>query len=346
MKSFKVKLENKETAVHIAEKPVFESLLNKSSNILVVTDQTMSRDRIVKELIATGVKHVVLEAGEQYKNLESIESIAAAAVENGLDRSSLIVGIGGGVICDMAAFAAAVYMRGCRLVLVPTTLLSMVDASIGGKSGVDFLARKNLIGSFYPAEDVLVFTEFLNTLSDAEYKSGLAEIIKHAFLSGEHLLSFLERNNRGIMDREPGVMAELIYMSLRVKASYIEEDFREEGIRAHLNLGHTFGHALETAAGLGSFTHGEAVAWGIARAIRAGLLTDSTDKQYAERAENLLRDYGYNIDYSDFDRELYMNALLSDKKKRDGRLRFILQKDLGHTFITQLDQAVIEEVLN
>ena len=245
----------------------------------------------------------------------------------------------------MAAFAASVYMRGCGIILVPTTLLSMVDASIGGKNGVDFMERKNLIGSFYPAQTVLIYTGFLESLSEKEYKSGLAEIIKHGFLSGNEFIDYIESSSEALLARDPGTVEEVVYRSLKVKASYIEEDFRETGIRAHLNLGHTFGHALETAAGLGEFTHGEAVAWGIWKAVKAGLLAGITDSAYADRVERILRKYGYNIDYSGFNHELYLEALASDKKKKDGKLRFILQRSAGSTEIRSLDPGILEEVV-
>lgn len=345
MRSLNVQLENRKTSVEISGIPDFIHGIENKNNALIVTDETLAGFEAVRPLLNAGIKTVILGSGERYKTLKSIEAIASAAVEHGLDRDALIIGIGGGVICDMAAFASSVYMRGCRLQLVPTTLLSMVDASIGGKTGVDFLEKKNLIGSFYPAERVLVYTEFLKTLSEAEYKSGLAEIIKHAFLRGDRLLDFIEQNHSGIIDREQGVMEELIFMSLEVKADYIQQDFREQGIRAHLNLGHTFGHALETAAGLGRLSHGEAVAWGIVKALKAGVLAGVTDKNYAERAEKLIRDYGYDADFDDYDHDVYMKALLSDKKKKAGRLRFIIQEKLGSTLIMNLDNKIIEEVL-
>lgn len=345
MKSINVKLENKNTDVIIDYLHDFSDIDLNVRNSLLVTDETMVNSSASQDLIASGVNSVVLGSGEKYKNLSSIEDIAAAAVENRLDRDGLFIGIGGGVICDMTAFGASVYMRGCRVILVPTSLLSMVDASIGGKTGVDFLERKNLIGSFYPAEKVLVYTKFLETLSDIEFKSGLAEIIKHGLLSGEELFEYMENNSQKILKRDPDLLEELIHRSLLVKADYIEKDFRENGCRAHLNLGHTFGHALETAAGLGRFTHGEAVAWGMSRALRAGVLCGQTDEVYAERAENLLRSYGYDIDFSEFDRELYMDAISSDKKKKDGKLRFVLQKNIGVTIIMGLDAELIVEVL-
>jgi len=345
MKSFKVRLENRNTDVIIDHLHDFSDIDLNVRNSLLVTDETMVNSFASQDLISLGVNSVVLGSGEKYKNLESIEDIARVAVEHGLDRDALFIGIGGGVICDMTAFVASVYMRGCRVILVPTSLLSMVDASIGGKTGVDFLERKNLIGSFYPAEKVLVYTRFIETLSDIEFKSGLAEIIKHGLLSGEELFEYMENNSQKILERDPDLLEELIHRSLLVKADYIEKDFRENGCRAHLNLGHTFGHALETAIGLGRFTHGEAVAWGISRALRAGVRCGLTDESYAERAENMLRSYGYDIDFTEFDRKLYMDAISSDKKKKDGKLRFVLQKNLGETIITGLDAELIIEVL-
>jgi 3-dehydroquinate synthase len=222
----------------------------------------------------------------------------------------------------------------------------MVDASIGGKTGVDFRDRKNLLGSFYPAEKVCIYTDFLKTLPENEFKSGLAEIIKHAFLTGDVFIRFMEEQRAAVLSRDEGVMKDLIYRSLRVKADYVERDFKEAGCRAHLNFGHTFGHALETAAGLGRFSHGEAVAWGMYRAFRAGKTLNLTDPGYAERAEKLLRDYGYDLDFNDFDIDRYMDALSADKKKKGGQVRFILQSEPGETFITGIDADILGGILS
>ncbi len=345
MISFDVQLENKKTHIAIGRRADFSGFEPAPGNSLLVTDETMIKSAAAQAFVSAGINSVVLGPGERYKSLSSIETIAEAAVRTGLDRGAVIIGLGGGVICDMTAFAASVYMRGCRLALAPTTLLSMVDASIGGKTGVDFLDKKNLIGSFYPAENVFIYTEFLQTLSGSEYKSGLAEIIKHGFLSGDNLLGYIEEHAEDISSRDPEIMQELIFRSLKVKAEYIEQDFREQGIRAHLNLGHTFGHALETAAGLGSFTHGEAVAWGISRAARAGALMGITSEAYVSRVDNILRKYGYNIDFSDFNHTIFMDALFSDKKKKNGELRFILQKNIGETVMESIGADIIKEVI-
>ena len=345
MKKLTVNLENKCTEITVDRYSSGNLSGLDPENSLLVTDETMYRTEAARELEACGIRTVVLGPGEKHKTFVSVERIIEEGMHAGLDRGAVMIGLGGGVICDMTAFAASVYMRGCRLVLMPTTLLSMVDASIGGKTGVDFLDRKNIIGSFYPAERVLIYTDFLKTLPEHEFKSGLAELIKHGFLAGDNMLDYIDANKAGILDREPEISEEAVYKSLAVKAGYIEKDFRETGCRAHLNLGHTFGHALETAAGLGRFTHGEAVAWGIHRAMKAGLKLGITDNDYAARVEKILREYGYDIDFCDFDHELYMQALASDKKKRDGKLRYILQVTSGETVIESLDDSLVKEVI-
>ena len=191
---------------------------------------------------------VILPSGEKNKTFSSIEKIISAALDAHLSRDSVFIGFGGGVVCDMTAFAASVFMRGCSLILVPTTLLCMVDASIGGKSAIDFKGGKNLIGTFYPAKDVLISSACLRTLPQQEFISGMGEVIKHAFLTEDDALyDFLVKNRNAILKKDRETVSEMVDMSLRVKASYIERDPEEKlGIRQALNLGHTFAHALET----------------------------------------------------------------------------------------------------
>ena len=342
-----MRLENSLSSVTVAGDIEFDRAGFDTGNMLIVTDENLAALPEVAAFIDEArCPSVVLPPGEAHKSLSSIETIAETALRGGLDRQASFIGIGGGVICDMTAFAASVYMRGCNLVLYPTTLLSMVDASIGGKTGVDFLGRKNMLGSFYPADQVRVCCGFLSTLSESEFRSGLAEVIKHAFLSGADFLDFIETNRAGIAGRDGAVLEELVARSLRIKARYIEEDFREKGVRAHLNFGHTFGHALEAAAGLGRFTHGEAVAWGMARALEAGVLMGITDEAYAKRARAVLEGFGYDLDYNDFDGGTFRDAISSDKKKADGEVRFILQKNIGDTFISPIETAILEEVIS
>ncbi len=269
-----------------------------------------------------------LPAGEKAKVWNSVSAILARCAEAGVGRDGTIAGVGGGVICDVTAFAASLYMRGCGLVLVPTTLLAMVDASLGGKTGIDFLGFKNLVGTFYPAGRILVCPEVLRQLPDREYLSGLAEVIKSAIIGDAELFSLLESRRAEVLARDAGAVEEMIVRSLRVKGTIVEEDPREKGRRAFLNLGHTFGHALESATGFTGWTHGEAVAWGIGRALAAGLRLGMTDADFASRVLRLLRGYGYRLSadvrYTDL-----VAAFGMDKKRLGGRTRLVLARALG-----------------
>jgi len=300
-----------------------------------------------KMAVPRNFQKVVLESGESNKNWQSIERILNTAVALNLGRDTRFFGFGGGVICDMAAFAASVYMRGCGISLIPTTLLAMVDASIGGKTGIDFAGFKNLVGSFYPADRVYISVETLSTLPEREYRSGLAEVIKHALLGAEDLLVLLEEEPERFDSREAAVVETSISRSLDIKGDVVARDLTEEGVRAYLNFGHTFGHALESAAGFGAFSHGEAVAWGIGRALVAGVEAGITDSNYAKRVLRLLKHYGYRTGAlpDGITAESVLSAMKQDKKKRQGGLRFVLQKQLGETIVTPLDQDLLKEVL-
>jgi 3-dehydroquinate synthase len=266
---------------------------------------------------------VRLPAGEHAKQWESVNAVLTRCAELSLGRDSFVAGIGGGVICDIAAFAASLYMRGCRLVLVPTTLLAMVDASLGGKTGVDFLGFKNLVGTFYPAHRIVISPGALASLPAREYLSGLAEVIKTALIGDAGLLDLMETEREHILARDSGVVEEMIRRSLGVKGRIVEEDPRETGKRAVLNLGHTFGHALETATGFSGWTHGEAVAWGIGRALSAGLRFGMTDPGFARRVRALLRLYGYRLE-AEASYEALEPAFGRDKKRRSGGTRLVI----------------------
>lgn len=297
------------------------------------------------ETLAPWVNPMVIPSGEEHKLLSTVEDILDRAAQDRLGRDSTIAGAGGGVICDMAAFAASLYMRGMRLVLVPTSLLAMVDAAIGGKTGVDFRGWKNMIGTFYPATEVVIWPKALQSLDDREYKCGLAEVIKHALLRPEGLWDFLQHHRPGLLRRDPNLMPELIQRSVLVKIWHVENDFRESGIRAHLNLGHTFAHALESVTGFKDWKHGEAVAWGLLRALRLGVRLGHTDETYADEVRELLTDFGYRLTAEGVDPEALLTAMVHDKKKREGNIRFVLQKRLGETFLSAAPKQLVLEVL-
>ncbi|MDC7223374.1 MAG: 3-dehydroquinate synthase [Spirochaetales bacterium] len=287
---------------------------------------------------------VIIPPGESEKVFSSIEKIMARAVEYRLDRGSLMVGVGGGVICDMTAFAASLYMRGCQVELVPTTLLAMVDAAVGGKTGVDYGSYKNMLGSFYPARRVIFNPNYVNTLPEKEYLCGLAEAIKSAFLGDRELLELLETERDALMRRDPDLVKEMVLRCVRFKAKVVEEDLKENGVRASLNLGHTFGHALESVTGFSQVSHGEGVAWGMAKAAKAALVRGDIDREYHDRIINLLENYGYKLSY-DFSVDDLMEAMGHDKKIRGGKKRFILPAGLEKHLITELDEELVREIL-
>lgn len=288
---------------------------------------------------------VILPSGEHFKNWSSVERIISAALDAHLARDSVFIGFGGGVVCDMTALAASLYMRGCSLVLVPTSLLCMVDASIGGKSAIDFKGAKNLVGTFYPAKDVLISAACLRTLPEAEYHSGLGEVIKHAFLSSDdELYSFLCSSHDSIVSRDREALTRMLELSLKVKAEYIQRDPEErKGIRQALNLAHTFAHALESIDNF-NVKHGVAVAWGLSRAAWCGYAAGVTSAELRDRIDALLRLYDFDIDRR-IERGRWLDfqaAVAKDKKNLCGTVRFVLLEDMGVPVLRELDSEIVK----
>jgi 3-dehydroquinate synthase len=294
----------------------------------------------------TTFPYYVLPQGEEHKNSDTLLKIAEWALSAGASRDTTFIAVGGGVVCDITAFLASIYMRGAPLILIPTTLLSMVDASLGGKTGIDFQGYKNILGSFYPAGEIRVYPEILRTLPEREYLGGLAEVIKHALLRDAELLRILENERPRVIARDPELLGDIIYKSQLVKQWYIEQDPYDLDIRGHLNLGHTFGHALESIGGLNTWSHGEAVAWGIGRAMVLGTLLGTTPREYAVRVFKLLTAYNYSLYAAPADAELLLKAMERDKKKKAGRVRFILQSGHAETSYQTADRRVVLESLN
>lgn len=295
---------------------------------------------------------VVLEPGEDHKNLESVEKILKAALNAGLGRDSLFIGFGGGVITDMTAFAASLYMRGAKLELVPTTLLSMVDASVGGKTGIDYGNAKNCVGTFYPASMIRVSVSLLAGLPEAEFRSGLAEVVKTALLFAPKLFQILQERREEILSRDSDLLLEVVKRCVQAKARVVERDLREAGERMYLNLGHTFGHALESVAGFGKISHGDAVAWGISRALSLGVRLGITDPEYRSEVLPVLESYGWFtgpvhpvLAGTSGGKEL-LQAMKNDKKKKDGAVRFILQREMNSTLAETVSDTDVLAVLS
>jgi 3-dehydroquinate synthase len=283
---------------------------------------------------------VFLKSGEENKTWLSVETILAAAVNAGLGRDGVLIAVGGGVICDLAGFASSIYMRGCRFALVSTTLLGMVDASVGGKTGFDLFGIKNLAGSFYPAQAVFMPLDALSTLPQKEIKSGMAELIKTAVLAGDDFLEQLTPLAEDINNlTDNGALHKCIEKAVVYKSGIVSEDLRESGKRMLLNLGHTFAHALESAAGLGNITHGEAVAWGIVRACELGTALNLTPRARAQKIIDLIKLFKYETSCPHpvtGNKEALLAAMKSDKKKKNDKLTFIVPNE-------QSAQAVVLE---
>ncbi|MCL2764376.1 MAG: 3-dehydroquinate synthase [Treponema sp.] len=337
---------NYKTCVHIIHEipeigGIFKDVSCNVSNTLLIADENTA---YIAQKITCDLKLplCILKSGEDNKSWQSVQTIIEAARNAGLGRDGVFIAVGGGVIGDIAGFAASIYMRGCRLVMVPTTLLSMVDASVGGKTGFDLFDIKNLAGSFYPAENVYIPLKALLSLPQKEMKSGMAELIKTAILCGGNFLEELYSLCGNITE---DALFNFIKRAVKYKGSIVKTDPLEKGKkRILLNLGHTFGHALESASGLGNITHGEAVAWGIARSCELGIAFGITPKERAKKIKDLLTAFDYYTacpHYLVKDNETLINAMYSDKKKRDGKLTFIIpDKNSAHPLVLETENEL------
>ena len=266
---------------------------------------------------------------ETAKNLQSVEEVARSLVKAGADRRAAVLAVGGGVVGDVAGFVAASYLRGVALVQVPTTLVAQTDSAIGGKTGVNLPEGKNLVGAFYPPKLVLVDPELLLTLPEREFRGGLAEVIKYGVIADPGLFQFLEKNFERLLNRDQKALQQVIERSVRIKASVVSADERESGLREILNFGHTFGHALESVTGYRRYQHGEAVAWGMMAAALYGHQVGVTPAEDASRIIALVRRMGKLPPWPKAGPKRLIELMGSDKKTRQGRLRFVLTPGIG-----------------
>jgi 3-dehydroquinate synthase len=327
---------------HLSAMGEYDVLVGQVSNLpalqnaIIVTDENVAKHHLDKINVA---KSVVVPAGEEHKNLETISYLWKSFLENGLDRKSTVIALGGGVIGDMAGFAASTYMRGIDWIAVPTTLLSMVDASVGGKTGFDLPEGKNLIGSFHPPKLVIADPSLLLTLTERELRSGMAEVVKHGIISDPDLFAMCQQG----MDWVKANLEDVVKHAMAVKIQVIEEDPYEKGDRAKLNLGHTVGHAVELVSKF-ELRHGEAIAIGTVAeakyAARVGLASQSA----VEAIESTLSALGLPIQIpSEMPREKIIQAMRVDKKKNAKSIRFALPVEIGRVELVNVDD--LEEVL-
>jgi 3-dehydroquinate synthase len=282
---------------------------------------------------------LLFPGGETRKRLAEVEALAEQMVQKGADRASLVVALGGGIVTDVAGFLAAIFMRGIPVIQIPTTLLGQVDAAIGGKTGVNLTAGKNLIGSFHQPLAVLIDPAVLNTLPEREYRAGLFEIIKHGVIADPDLFWLMRREPERVMSHEPAVVDRMICDSVRLKAQVVSGDEKEEDRRRILNFGHTFGHALEAETNYSQFLHGEAVAWGMKAATALGAIEKMLAP--ADRREILqcVNSYGPFPTLDGIDPTRLAARLKSDKKTVKGKIHFVLPERIGAVKI----RADIEE---
>ena len=316
--------------------------VNFPVKIAVVTNPTVGDlycEQVVSALTASGRQVSVIRVpdGEEYKTLETLENIYDVLIERRFDRYCGVIALGGGVIGDMAGYAAATFLRGIPFVQIPTTLLSQVDSSVGGKTGVNHPQGKNLIGAFYQPEHVHIDVAALATLPKREYSSGMAEVIKYGIMRDQVFFCWLEDHREALANRSAEALTHAIMKSCQIKANVVENDEKEQGIRALLNLGHTFGHAVETLAGYGVIKHGEAVAIGMVLAARTSQKLDLCSVDDVERIIELLSFFELPVTPPDYTVEEYLTVMQRDKKVKDGVVRFVLNHGIGSAELHQVN---------
>lgn len=303
------------------------------------------RTRVQLEEAGFNVSTFIVPEGETSKTLECVQKIYTYLVGKGFERGDVVIALGGGVIGDLAGFAAATYMRGMRLVQLPTTLLAQVDSSIGGKTAVNLPEGKNLVGAFHHPDLVVSDTGLLRHLSQHDYRQGLAECVKYGLIDQDGLFKFLEENISAIIDRESEVLSIMVRRCCDIKGGIVQKDEREYGVRKLLNLGHTVGHALEAAAGYGDLGHGDAVALGIRAKAYIGLKLGFMDERDYKRIINILNTFGFPSN-KEFSLNEVLKFITRDKKKKAGKLWFVMPKGIGSAeVVTDIPETLLAEGL-
>ena len=309
------------------------------ADCLVVSNETVAPlyvDKLLPNLAGCEIAHINLPDGESFKTVATMQKILDKLVASGANRDTTVIALGGGVVGDIAGFAAACYMRGVAYIQVPTTLLAQVDSSVGGKTGVNHEKGKNLIGAFHQPQVVLIDTDTLNSLPVRELKAGLAEVIKYGAICDRDFFAWLESNMGSLLEKDPEALAYAIQRSCELKAEVVAQDERESGRRAILNFGHTFGHAIEHCLGYGQWLHGEAVAAGMVMAAELSGIAAAD----CARLSELITAAGLPTQAPAIASEHWLDAMGTDKKVRQKQLRFVLLRSLGEAFVTaDYDQA-------
>ena len=336
-----VNLSERSYSIHIGSGNLHQvglavAALGEFTHAVVITDANVEplHAKSCAERLAETIDDVdllIVEAGESSKSVEMADHLWQELLHLGADRKTLVIAAGGGVVGDLAGFIAATFARGLAFVQIPTTLLAQVDSSVGGKVGVNLPGAKNMVGAFWQPLGVVIDTEVLETLPPREYRSGLAEVVKYGVILDAEFFAYLEQQQEALNRRQADVLRRVIARCCRLKADVVENDERETGgLRAVLNYGHTFGHAIEAETGYEGILHGEAVSIGMLCASRLAHRLGRIDSQLIQRQSDLLQALGLPVDVPDLDRGALLAAMRRDKKVAHGRLRFVLPSRLGH----------------
>jgi len=341
MKTLSVDLGDRSYPIYIGDKLLRQDgLLNRhirGKQVMIVSNTTVAPlylNACKQQLRDFKVADVILPDGEQYKTLTTLNLVFDALLQQRFDRSCTLIALGGGVVGDITGFAAACYQRGVDFIQIPTTLLAQVDSSVGGKTGVNHALGKNMIGAFYQPRCVLADSATLNTLADRELSAGIAEVVKYGLIRDPQFFHWLQHNVAGLMAREPSLLIEAIYQSCAHKAEVVAADEKESGQRALLNLGHTFGHAIENAMGYGNWLHGEAVATGMVMAADLSARLNWLSRGDLDQIRDLLATAKLPIQApQDMNAEQFLQLMAVDKKVKDGVINLVLLKSLGHAVV-------------
>ncbi len=320
--------------------------INCPKKVLIVTDSNVSelyanelREILIKDGYDAGV--CVFDAGEENKNMDTILKICSACLEHKMDRKSMIIALGGGVVGDMAGFAASIFMRGISFIQVPTTLLSQTDSSVGGKTGIDFMQAKNILGAFHQPKLVYINSSVLKTLPHREFVSGMGEVIKHSIIRDYEFFEYLQKNMDNVKELGDEVLLDMIYKNCSIKASVVSQDERETSVRADLNFGHTFGHAVESLSNF-RLSHGECVGLGMLAASKVAYMRGLILESDLIKISNLLENYDFSLKTEISQIEEVVKIMQKDKKKSNGKLKFILPIGIGK--VIQCDDLTEEEI--
>jgi 3-dehydroquinate synthase len=354
MKTLTVDLGSRSYPIHIGQQLLGNGELLtghiRGRQVMLVSNDTVAPlylESVRQQLSGFETASVILPDGEQYKNLEILNTIFTALLEQRFNRDCTLIALGGGVVGDITGFAAASYQRGVAFLQIPTTLLAQVDSSVGGKTGVNHPLGKNMIGAFHQPGCVVIDTETLDTLDDRQLSAGLAEVIKYGLIRDAGFFDWLETNMAALKARDKQALAYAIVRSCSLKAEIVAADERESGQRALLNLGHTFGHAIETATGYGNWLHGEAVATGMLMAADLSARHGWVSSETVQRTEQLLRQAGLPTAPPDeMAKKQFLDLMAIDKKVIEGKLRLVLLKSIGEAVVTgDFKAALLSETL-